>query len=588
MLRTHTCGELSKSDVGQKVRLCGWVKSRRDHGGLIFVDLRDRYGLTQIVFDPQRSPDFFELGEKIRSEFVLSISGEVIARPDSMVNPKMTTGEIEVEVHNAEIMSFSETPPFELDQDKNFNEEIRLKYRFLDLRRERMQKNIIMRHKVVKHMRDFLDKEAFLEIETPMLIKGTPEGSREYIVPSRIYPGNFYVLPQSPQQLKQLLMVSGFDRYFQIARCFRDEDLRGDRQPEFTQLDMEMSFVDAEDLIQLNERLAINLIKNFASGKILKDEVFPRFTWDEAMLRFGSDKPDIRFDLELKEISELVKDCDFKVFSAPAKNKDGVVMALKVPGGGKFSRKDLSELEDLAKIYEAKGLAYLFVDEDGAYRSPILKFLGEDLAGDIATFVGANAGDVILFSADKFEIACNSLGQVRVECAKRLELIDENLLAFCWVYDFPMFEVNDQGQLAAAHHPFTMIKNEDLDKLESNPLEVRSEAYDLALNGYEIGGGSIRIHDRELQRRVFRVLKMNEEEIESRFGHILNAFDYGVPPHGGIAWGVDRFLMVLCDEPNIREVIAFPKDQKAKDLMLGAPSEYNDEQIAEMHVKIVR
>ncbi len=587
MYRTHTCCELGKANVGEKVTLSGWVYHRRDHGGLIFIDLRDRYGLTQVVFDPEKTKEAFDVADSARSEFVLRVEGEVIARPDNMVNPKMKTGEIEVSIEKAEIISRSKTPPFELDQDKNVSEDLRLKYRYLDLRRDRMKRNLVMRHRAAKMMRDFLDEQNFLEIETPMMIKGTPEGSREYIVPSRLYPGQFYVLPQSPQQLKQLLMVAGMDRYFQIARCFRDEDQRGDRQPEFTQLDMELSFVEEEDVMKLNEELAIKLVEELVPEKKILQKPFPVLTWEEAMRKYGSDKPDLRYGLEFTDVTEQVKGCDFKVFASIAEDENGIVLALKVPGGAKFSRKDIGELEDVAKIYEAKGLAYITMGEEGP-KSPILKFIGEEVGAKIIEAFGAETGDIIFFGADQFEIACTALGAVRVECAQRMEMIDENVFAFCWVKDFPLFEWGKEEQaITPCHHPFTSPKIEDAGKLESEPLKVRSNAYDLALNGYEIAGGSIRIHDPELQSKVFAALGISEEEARTRFGHMIEAFEYGPPPHGGIAWGLDRLVMILCDEPNIREVIAFPKDQKARDLMLGAPSGLPAEQVREMNVKIV-
>lgn len=587
MYRSINCSELNKSHVGQQVVLSGWVHRRRDHGGLIFIDLRDRYGLTQIVFDPDVNSEAFNVANSARPEYVLRIEGEVIARPDEMVNSKMDTGEIEVSVKGAEVLSVSKTPPFEIDQEKHVGEDIRLRYRYLDLRRERMQKNIVMRHKVIKLIRDFLDEKGFLEIETPMLIKGTPEGSREYIVPSRLYPGQFFVLPQSPQQMKQLLMVSGFDRYFQVARCFRDEDQRGDRQPEFTQLDMELSFVNEEEVMALNEEMIIKVVEALAPEKKIMQKPFPVLTWDEAMRSYGSDKPDLRYDLRITEVTEFVKDCGFKVFADIAKSDEGIVVAMRVPGGAKFSRKDIGELEEIAKIYEAKGLAYITMSEEGP-KSPILKFLGEDVAQKIIDAVGAETGDIVFFGADKFEIACTALGQVRIDCARRLELADKDVFAFCWVKDFPLFEWGKEQQaITPCHHPFTSPKIEDVNRLESEPLKVRSNAYDLALNGSEVAGGSIRIHDPELQSKVFDALGISQEEAKTRFGHMIEAFEYGPPPHGGIAWGLDRLLMIMCDEPNIREVIAFPKDQKAKDLMLGAPSSLPEDQVAEMNVKVV-
>lgn len=585
MYRTHTCNCLESKNVGEKVVLSGWVHRRRDHGGLIFIDLRDRYGLTQIVFDPERNKEAFEVADRSRSEFVLRVEGEVLARPEGMANKDMGTGGIEVYIDKAEIVSTAKTPPFELAQDKHVGEEVRLKYRYLDLRRERMKNNIVTRHRVIKALRDFMDQEGFLEIETPMMIKGTPEGSREYIVPSRLYPGQFYVLPQSPQQMKQLLMVAGFDKYFQVARCFRDEDQRGDRQPEFTQLDVEMSFVEQEDVINVTERAMIDVVEKVAPEKKIQEKPFPRMTWKEAMTKYGSDKPDLRFGLELNDVSELVKGCGFKVFSAVAESDNGIVLAMNVPGGAKFSRKEIGELEEIAKVYEAKGLAYIQMTAEGP-KSPILKFLGDDVAAKIIEKVAAKEGDIVFFGADEFDIACTALGAVRTACASKLELADDNVFAFCWVTDFPLFEWGKEQQaITPSHHPFTSPKLEDLDLLETDPLKVRSNAYDLAMNGNEVAGGSIRIHDPKVQAKVFKALGIDEEEAKLRFGHMVEAFEYGAPPHGGIAWGLDRLLMLICDEPNIREVIAFPKDQKARDLMLGAPSEMPEDQIREMNIQ---
>ncbi len=583
MYRTHTLDKLRASNDGEKVTLSGWVHQRRDHGGLIFVVLRDRYGVTQTVSDPQNNADVHNTMDSLRSEYVVMITGTVRKRPEGMTNPDMETGEIEVLVDEVTILNKSETPPFEIDQDKPVGEELRLKYRYLDLRRNRMKNNITRRHQFIKRTRDLFDERGFVEVETPILIKGTPEGSREYIIPSRLYPGKCFVLPQSPQQLKQLLMVAGMDKYFQIARCFRDEDQRGDRQPEFTQLDMEMSFVEAEDVMQINEEVMTLLFEEMAEGKEIIAKPFPRMTWEEAMSIYGSDKPDLRFDMKFVDVSEQVASCGFQVFEGVVKN-GGVVKALTVPGGAKFSRKDIDDLTELAKVYGAKGLAYLIVEDEGI-RSPITKFF-KDEGRSLVEAAEAKAGDIVFFAADEFETACTALGNVRLACADRLELRDSNKLAFCWVTDFPLLEFNEEeGRYAAAHHPFTCPLDEDIKMLESSPEKVKAKAYDLALNGSEIAGGSIRIHDPELQTAVFKSLGISGEDAEARFGHLLGAFKYGAPPHGGIAWGLDRIIMLLQDEPNIREVIAFPKDQKAKDLMVGAPSELPAEQIAEMNVK---
>ncbi len=583
MFRTHTCNDLTRKNVGEKVRLSGWVHRRRDHGGVIFIDLRDRYGLTQVVSDPINFKEAHSEMDSSRAEYVLNIEGTVRLRPEGQANKNMPTGEIEVVSQKITILNAALTPPFEIDQDKEVNEEIRLTYRYLDLRRERLRNNIVLRHKVIKFIRDFLEKENFIEVETPILIKGTPEGSREYIVPSRIYPGNFYVLPQSPQQLKQLLMVAGFDRYFQIARCFRDEDQRGDRQPEFTQLDMEMSFIEEEDIRDINERLLIELIKKFATDKKIQKKPFPVLTYEEAMSLYGSDKPDLRYDLKLSDITDIAGKCDFGIFKSAVKN-GGVVKALRVPGGSKFTRRELDEFEEIAKIYKAKGLAYLIV-EKGELKSPIVKFFKKEELDKILKICGAKDGDVIFFTADTFKIACESLGQVRISVAKKMNLIDENLFSLLWVKDFPMFEYNEEEKrLDAVHHPFTAPKN--VEDLKKNPHDALAKAYDIILNGNEIGGGSIRIHSSDVQKNIFDILKISDEDADRRFGHMLNAFKFGAPPHGGIAWGLDRLVMIFAGEENIREVIAFPKDQKAKDLMLGAPSIVPEEQLKELGIKV--
>jgi len=585
MYRTHTCGQLMKKHIEEEVTLSGWVHRRRDHGGLIFIDLRDRYGITQVVFDPSNDKNSHIAAESIRSEFVIKIKGVVRARPDGQTNTNVITGEIEVLSDFIEILSKSQTPPFEIDQDKEVGEEIRLKYRYLDLRRQRMKSNIELRHRVIKSIRDFLDKEEFLEIETPILIKGTPEGSREYIVPSRVHPGTFFVLPQSPQQLKQLLMVAGMDKYFQIARCFRDEDQRGDRQPEFTQLDLEMSFVEEEDIISLNERLAIKLLEENVPEKELLTKPFPKLTWREAMSTYGSDKPDIRFDLPLSDVSDIVSGSEFKVFAGTVKN-GGVVKAFRVPGGSEMPRSEIDGYEDLAKSYGAKGLAYL-IWKDGEMKGPIGKFLSKKEIDSIKERAAVEDGDLLFFAADKFELACNVLGAIRLKIGAKMGLRDDSKIALCWIIDFPLLEWNEEeGRFAASHHPFTSPKVEDTPLLDSDPAKVRAKAYDLAMNGVEIAGGSIRIHNSELQSKIFDTLGISKEDVQARFGHMLEAFSYGAPPHGGIAWGLDRFIMLLADEPNIREVIAFPKDQKAKDLMTGAPTELPEEQVGEMHIKV--
>ena len=582
MYRTHTCNDLRKSDVGTEVTLSGWVNRRRDHGDLIFIDLRDRYGITQVSFDPSVNKDAHHEAELIRPEWVIQVTGKVIARPEGQENTSMETGEVELEVTTVKVLSKSKTPPFEIDTDKQINEEVRLKYRYLDLRRERMRDNILFRSKLTNFVRNFYEQNDFVDIETPIMIKGTPEGSREYLVPSREYPGEFFVLPQSPQQLKQLSMVAGFDKYFQIAKCFRDEDLRGDRQPEFTQIDVEMSFVNQEDIMDLHEKLFIEITEKFAEGKTLKYKPFKRVTWQEAMEKYGSDKPDLRFDLEIKDVTDLVKDCGFKVFSAAP-----TVRAMRVPGGDEaFTRKDIDNLTKLAQIHGAKGLAYYQV-RDGEKAGPVANNLTEAELDSIVERVGAEKGDIIFFGADKFMNALEPLGHVRNDVAKRMNLIDENEFAFVWVVDFPAFEQKDDGSIVAVHHPFTMAYEEDLEKYaDGDRTQIRSHAYDLALNGVELGGGSIRIHDKDLQVKMFDLMNIGEEEQQMKFGHLLQAFEYGAPPHGGIAFGLDRMIMLLRDEPNIREVIPFPKDQKSKDLMLGAPSPMPEAQLDELGIAI--
>jgi aspartyl-tRNA synthetase len=585
MLRTHTCGELRKDHTGESVTLSGWVHRRRDHGGLIFVDLRDRYGFTQIVFDPKHK-DLFTIAEHIRSEWVLQITGTVRARVAGAERDENPTGHIEVEVAKIVVLNEAETPPFEIDQDRDAGEELRLTYRYLDLRRERMQRNILLRHTMLQHIRSFFYDRGFVEIETPILIKGTPEGSREYLVPSRIYHGEFYVLPQSPQQLKQLSMVAGFDRYMQIARCFRDEDQRGDRQPEFTQVDVEMSFVEANDVMQLTEEALISLVKKARPDVKIQSEPFPRLTYDEAMSRYGSDKPDLRFGLEFTDISALCKGCGFGVF-AKTVEANGVVQALCVPGGAESSRKEIDDLTEVAKIYGAKGLAWIKVGDDTHEGVPVEK-LGAEKTGEILKAVQAKAGDMVLFMADQFDIACASLGAVRLEIGKRKNMMDPQVFAFCWVTDFPMFEKDaETGGIAAVHHPFTRPRASDVELLNTDPLKAKAVAYDVVLNGSEIGGGSVRIHEPDLQKKIFDILRISPDDAERRFGHLLRAFKFGAPPHGGIAWGVDRLVMLFAGEPNIREVIAYPKDQKAKDLMLGAPSPMPEAQLKELGVQIL-
>jgi aspartyl-tRNA synthetase len=583
MYRTHTNNELTKKHVDNEVTLCGWVHRRRDHGGLIFIDLRDRYGLTQVVFDPKHNTDSHQVADKLRPEFVVQLKGKVRQRPDGQENKDLATGEIEVICDELKILNESKTPPFEIDQDKHVGEEHRLTYRYLDLRRTRMQRNLLLRHEVNRHIRNYMSDRGFLEVETPMLVKGTPEGSREYLVPSRLYHGNFYVLPQSPQQMKQLLMVAGYDKYFQIARCFRDEDQRGDRQPEFTQLDLEMSFVEQEDILELMETLLIELSKTHQSHKKILTTPFPRFSFQEAMDKYGSDKPDIRFEMELQDVTELVKTSDFKVFNSAA-----CVKALRVPNYAEKPRSYFeTKLTDFVKEHGAKGLAYIMYTEEGP-KAPITKFLGDEMVEKITQQVGAKTGDVVFFAADEWNVACESMGALRKRIAEEEGMIPENQLAYCWVLHAPMFEMSkESGEVGATHHPFTRphVGHEKL--VFDDPMKALAESHDIVLNGYEIGGGSIRIHERDLQKRIFEILKISDEDMDRRFGHILRAFEYGAPPHGGIALGLDRVMMLFCDEANIREVIAFPKDQKAKDLMFGAPSPMPEQQVKEAGVQVL-
>ncbi|MFA6523736.1 MAG: aspartate--tRNA ligase [Candidatus Peribacteraceae bacterium] len=586
MLRTHTCGELRLKNEGEKVTLCGWVHRRRDHGGLIFLDLRDRYGITQVVTGPE-DKEAFAAAEKVRPEWVLKIEGTVSKRKEGAARKDNPTGDIEILVANVSVLNEAKTPPFEIDQETEINEELRLQYRYLDMRRIKLKDNLVLRHTLLQATRRFFYDRDFIEIETPILIKGTPEGAREYVVPSRVYHGLFYVLPQSPQQLKQLSMVGGLDRYMQIARCFRDEDLRGDRQPEFTQMDLEMSFVTAEDVMQINEEALIAITKEVRPDVKIAKTPFPRMSWEEAMGTYGSDKPDLRYELKFTDVTDLSKDSGFGVFANTVK-AGGVVKALRVPEGATFSRKEIDDLTEVAKVYGAKGLAWIKAAKGGYEGVPVEK-LGKEITLKIMEKAGASDGDIVFFTADKFETACLSLGAVRSEIAKRRKLADPTVFAFAWITDFPMFEIEKEtGELQAMHHPFTRPKDRDLPLMEKEPLKVKAEAYDIVLNGYEIGGGSVRIHERGLQKRIFDILKISDADAERRFGHMLRAFEYGAPPHGGIAWGLDRMAMLYAGEPNIREVIAFPKDQKGKDLLLGAPSEIPEKQLKELGVKIMK
>jgi aspartyl-tRNA synthetase len=587
MLKTHTCGELRAADVGTQVTLAGWVNRRRDHGNLIFVDLRDRWGLTQVVFNPNSSNNVHEIAARLRNEYVIRVRGEVSHRPEGLTNPKMPTGEIEVIAHEVEILNEAKTPVFYINEDAEVDEALRLRYRYLDLRRERMQRNLILRHRTVQFIREFLSERGFIEIETPILIKSTPEGARDYVVPSRLHPGEFYALPQSPQQLKQLLMVAGMERYFQIARCFRDEDQRADRQPEFTQLDMEMSFVDRDDVMQITEDLFRALVPAVTNKRILY-EPFPRLTYAEAMDRYGSDKPDIRFDMLLTDLSDIVRESGFRVFTS-ALEEGGQVKAIRAQGCAEYTRSQLDELTEMVKKNGAKGLAWIAVRE-GELRSPIAKFLSEQEQQAILARMDAQTGDLILIVADPSpKVVAEALGQLRLEFGRRLQLLDDDVLGFAWVTDFPLLEWDEEEQrYSAVHHPFTAPFDEDLELLETQPEKVRAKAYDVVANGYEVGGGSIRIHRPDVQSRMFRAIGLSEAEARSQFGHLLEAFSYGAPPHGGIAPGIDRLVMLLAGEPNIREVMAFPKTQSAVCLLTGAPSPVAERQLRELRIDLIK
>src|SRR5512138_1069329 len=587
MYKTHSCGELRAANVGQKVTLAGWVHRRRDHGGVIFIDLRDRYGLVHVTVNPNASKETLEHVANVRMEWVLQVTGTVQKRPAGMENPRMQTGEIEVIAQSIEVLNPSKTLPFMVSGENDLpDENTRLRYRYLDLRRERMTRNLVLRHKVVKFMRDFLDKQNFIEIETPILFKATPEGARDYLVPSRLYPGQFYALPQSPQQLKQLLMVAGMDRYFQIARCFRDEDLRGDRQPEFTQLDLEMSFVEREDVLALVEQLYTELIPAVAPRKRLLSSPWPKLSYRDAVERYGSDKPDLRFGMELIDVSDVLAKSDFRVFQS-ALESGGVVKCILAPGCADYSRKEVDALTESAKALGAKGLATVAVTGEGL-KGTAGKFVKPEEAEALKSKVGAKEGDLILFAADQRTVVNKVLGGLRLIFRDKLDLADENVMAFAWVVDFPMFAWNEEEQKwDAEHHPFTMPQLDDLPKFETNPAEILSDAYDMVCNGYEMASGSIRIHRSDIQLKVFQLLGLSGDEIEQKFGHMLEAFEYGAPPHGGLAPGIDRLVMLLADEPNIREVIAFPKNQTGRDVMADAPSEVEPKQLKELHIKVV-
>ena len=581
--RTLYCGQVSNETIGQTVTLKGWVQKRRDLGGVIFIDLRDREGFVQVVFNPAVSKEAWAIADKCRSEYVIEVTGEVIARAPEAVNPKIVTGGVEVMISDITILNKAKTPPFPIEDDQQTSDEVRMRYRYLDLRRPKMTQNIILRNQVTRAIRTYLDSNDFLDIETPYLGKSTPEGARDYLVPSRVHPGHFYALPQSPQIFKQLLMNAGFDRYYQIVRCFRDEDLRGDRQPEFTQVDMETSFLSAEEIQTLTEGMIAKVMKDVKDMDVTLP--FPRMTYDEAMNRYGSDKPDTRFDMELVDISEVVKDIDFKVFQM-ALQDGGVVKALNAKGAAdKYSRKDMDNLGQFAGQYGAKGLAWLKVEADGL-KGPIAKFLG-DATEKIVAATNAEVGDLLMFGADSFDVVCASLGAVRLKLGKELGLIDESKFNFLWVVDWPQFEYDkEEGRYVSAHHPFTLPRESDIPLLATDPSKVHAQAYDIVLNGYELGGGSLRIYQKEVQEQMFEALGFSRREMQEQFGFLLDALDYGFPPHGGIALGLDRFVMLLAGEDNIREVIAFPKNGRAVDPMSQAPSTVSPLQLFELNIDV--
>ena len=582
--RSHRCTEVTTANIGQDVTVMGWVQKSRNKGGIIFVDLRDRSGILQIIFEESDcGAESFAKAEKLRSEYVIAVTGRVEARSGA-VNENLATGAIEVRANSLRILSESETPPFPIEENSKTKEELRLKYRFLDLRRPDMQRNLLLRSKIAILTRQFLAEEGFLEIETPTLIKSTPEGARDYLVPSRVHPGSFYALPQSPQLFKQLLMCSGYDRYFQLARCYRDEDLRADRQPEFTQIDMELSFVDVDDVIDVNERLLHKLFKEILNVEI--PQPIPRMTWQEAMDRFGSDKPDLRFGMELKNVSDVVKDCEFVVFKGALEN-GGTVRGINAEGQGHMPRKKIDALVEFAKGYGAKGLAYIAIQEDGSYKSSFAKFMTEDQMAALISAMDGKPGDLLLFAADKNKVVWDVLGNLRLEIARQLDLLKKDDYRFLWVTEFPLLEYSEeQGRFVAMHHPFTMPMDEDWHLIDSDPGAVRAKAYDIVLNGTEIGGGSVRIHQSDIQSKMFEVLGFTPEKAQEQFGFLLEAFKYGVPPHAGLAYGLDRVVMLMGGCDSIREVIAFPKVKDASCLMTEAPTPVDPKQLEELGIEV--
>ena len=582
--RSHRCTEVTTANIGQDVTVMGWVQKSRNKGGIIFVDLRDRSGILQIIFEESDcGAESFAKAEKLRSEYVIAVTGRVEARSGA-VNENLATGAIEVRANSLRILSESETPPFPIEENSKTKEELRLKYRFLDLRRPDMQRNLLLRSKIAILTRQFLAEEGFLEIETPTLIKSTPEGARDYLVPSRVHPGSFYALPQSPQLFKQLLMCSGYDRYFQLARCYRDEDLRADRQPEFTQIDMELSFVDVDDVIDVNERLLHKLFKEILNVEI--PQPIPRMTWQEAMDRFGSDKPDLRFGMELKNVSDVVKDCEFVVFKGALEN-GGTVRGINAEGQGHMPRKKIDALVEFAKGYGAKGLAYIAIQEDGSYKSSFAKFMTEDQMAALISAMDGKPGDLLLFAADKNKVVWDVLGNLRLEIARQLDLLKKDDYKFLWVTEFPLLEYSEeQGRFVAMHHPFTMPMDEDWHLIDTDPGAVRAKAYDIVLNGTEIGGGSVRIHQSDIQSKMFEVLGFTEEQAKDQFGFLLDAFKYGVPPHAGLAYGLDRMVMLMVGADSIRDVIAFPEVKDASCLMTEAPSPVDVKQLQELGIEV--